>query len=222
MNNNPSIDPANNGSLAGSIKFAFNKLTQQKDGMLPAKVIEYDREENRVQVQLLITLITTDGSQVPRPQIASLPVILLGGGGYFLGFPLAPGDLGWVMANDRDISIFLQSYAQSPPNTERVKSFSDGIFIPDIMTGYTIDGVDDNNFIIQNKAGTEKITIGAAGIKVQSAVEVKVTAPLVTVDASTVSIASPAISINMTLPTNIIQLNGSILATGTIHAFNIP
>ena len=222
MNNNPSINPADNGSLAGSIKFAYSKMIQQTDGMLPAKVINYDRATNRVQVELLITLITTGGAQVPRPQIASLPVLILGGGGYMISFPLNSGDLGWVSANDRDISLFLQSYAQSPPNTERVKNFSDGLFIPDAMTGYTIDGADSDSLVIQNKSGTEKVTLGTAGIKVESAVEVEVTAPLVTVDASTVSISSPAISISMTSPTNIIQLNGSILATGTIHALNIP
>ena len=119
-NNNPSLNPVDNDTIVGSIQFAYNKLIQQTDGMLPAEVIAYDRETNRVQVQLLITLITTDGSQVPRAQIASLPVLLLGGGNYSISFPLNKGDLGWVMANDRDISLFLQSLAQSAPNSNRV------------------------------------------------------------------------------------------------------
>ena len=112
-NNNPSIDPADNDSLVGSITFAFKKLLQQVNGMLPAQVIAYDRTTNRVQVQILITILTTDGSQVPRPQVASLPVLIMGGGGFTISFPIKEGDFGWVLANDRDISLFLQNYSQT-------------------------------------------------------------------------------------------------------------
>lgn len=215
MNSNPSINPADNGSLAGSIKFAFEKMMQQKDGMLPAKVINYNRTTNRVQVELLITLITTDNTQVSRPQIASLPVLILGGGDYMISFPLSPGDLGWVSANDRDISLFLQSYAESPPNTGRVKSFSDGLFIPDVMTGYTIDVSDSSSLVIQNKTGAEKITMGSAGIKVQSATEVDVTAPIVTVDASTANVSATTLTITSASPTIV---TANLTVTGTVTA----
>lgn len=165
-NNNPSIDPADNGSLAGSIRFAFNKLLQQVNGMLPAKVIRYDRTANRVQIELLIAILTTDGSQIPRPQIASLPVLLLGGGGYMLNFPLNEGDLGWVLANDRDISLFLQTYTQSPPNTSRIKNFSDGLFIPDVMRGFTIDGEDEGNAVLQSIDGSIRIALWPDKVKI--------------------------------------------------------
>lgn len=200
-NNNPSINPANNGSLAGTLQFVFSKLAQQTDGMLPAKVIKYDRDTNRVQVQILITLITTDGSQIPRPQVASLPVLLIGGGGFFLSFPLKSGDLGWVMASDRDISLFLQSYSQSPPNTNRIKSFSDGVFIPDAMTGYTIDSDDDDKFVIQNLDGTVKISISDTDIDIVALTKVNIDCPLVTVNPS-----SPGL----------FAVNGNITASGTI------
>lgn len=160
MNNNPSLNPANNGTLAGSLQFAISKIMQGIDGMLPAKVIAYDREQNRVQAQILITLVTTDGSQVPRPQIASLPVLLIGGGNFSVSFPLKPGDLGWIMANDRDISAFLQSYSESPPNTLRIKNFSDGLFIPDVMKSYNINPLNEDYMIIQSNDGNIQITLG--------------------------------------------------------------
>lgn len=201
INNNPSINPADNGSLAGTLQFVYKKLAQGTDGMLPAKVINYDRDSNRVSVQLLINLITTDGSQVPRPQLASIPVLLLGGGDYFISFPIDTGNLGWVMANDRDISLFLQSYAQSPPNTNRIKSFSDAIFIPDIMTGYTINPSDANNMVIQNNAGTVKISLSSTQINISAPLKVNIDCPLVTV--------------NPTIP-GLFAVNGSITASGTI------
>lgn len=200
-NDNPSINPANNGSLAGTLQFVFDKILQKTDGMLPARVIKYNRTTNRVQVQLLINLITTSGTQVSRSQIASLPVLLLGGGGFFLSFPLQPGSLGWVMANDRDISLFLQSLTQSPPNTSRVKSFSDGVFIPDVMAGYTISSDEDDNFVIQNTDGSVKISFGNDNINIVSDTKVNINCPLVTV--------------NPTSP-GLFAVNGNITASGTI------
>lgn len=220
-NNNPSIDPADNESLAGSLRFAFNKLMQQTDGMLPAKIVAYDRATNRAQVQILITLITTDGSRVSRPQVASLPVLRLGGGGYFLSFPLNPGDLGWIMANDRDISLFLQEYVESPPNTSRIKNFSDALFIPDAMTGYTIDGADEDYPVLSNLDGTVKIVLKPTGVEI--------TSPLVTVNGDLfvtgtitggegISVSGGAgmsVTGDFNMTGNML-VNGNIGATGTI------
>ena len=200
--NNPSINPADNYSLVGTLQFAFNKMLQSVNGMLPAQIISYDRATNRAEVQILITILTTNGSQVPRPTVASVPVLLMGGGNYFLSFPLKVGDYGWIFASDRDISLFLQSYSQSPPNTVRVKNFSDGLFIPDVMTGYTINSEDDNNFVIQSLDGTTKIAVGDDAITIESG--------------TLININAPSISMDLGLATNILNVNGSIVATGTI------
>lgn len=206
--NNPSIDPANNETLAGSLRFAFSKLTQQIDGALPAKVILYDRVKNRVQVQLLIKMITTDGSLVSRAQIASIPVLVLGGGGYMLNFPLNPGDLGWVIANDRDISLFLQSYIESPPNTTRVKQFSDGVFIPDVMRGYTISDDDADSVVLSSTDGSIKISLGAASVTI--------TAPVVNVVGALN--AEGGLSGSGGSGPNPFTLTGNLLVTGNIGA----
>lgn len=188
MYNNPSLDPADNNSLPGAIRFAFSKLIQNVNGMLPAQVINYDRETNRVQVQLLISLLTTDGGSVSRAQIASLPVLLLGGGGIFLSFPITTGDLGWVIANDRDISNFLKTYAQAVPNTNRISKFSDGLFIPDIMRGYTLADTAEGAGVLQNLDGTVSIAL--------SNTTVTITAPNVTVNATTVAFNAETVTGN--------------------------
>ena len=165
---NPDIDPANNGTLAGTLQFAFYKLMQSVNGMLPAQVVSVNAERTRVQVQLLIAVVTTEGVQVSRPQIASLPVFTIGGGGLFLSFPLNPGDLGWVLANDRDISLFLQTYNETAPNTGRVKDFADGVFIPDVMRNYTINSEDNASAVLSSIDGTVRIAIHPTGIKITS------------------------------------------------------
>ena len=207
--NNPSIDPADNNSLAGSIRFAFSKLIQNVNGMLPAQVINYDRTTNRVQVQLLISKITTGGDLIPGPQIASLPVLLLGGGGLFLSFPIATGDLGWVIANDRDISNFLQTYAQSAPNTFRISSFSDGLFIPDIMRGYTLADDADGAVVLQNLDGTVSVSVSTTNVTINAAHNLNVT-----VGANSV--------FTMNSGAGTLGVVGNITATGTINPGTPP
>jgi phage baseplate assembly protein gpV len=175
--NQPDIDPANNDSLAGTIRFAFSKLLQGVNGVLPAQVIKYDRTTNRVQVQLLIAVVTTSGATVSRPQIASIPVLVSGGGGGFLSFNLVPGNLGWVVANDRDISLFLQSYAETPPNTGRIKNFADSVFIPDIMHDYVINSDDDNATVLSTIDGTVRISVSQTGIRITSPGGTTITSP---------------------------------------------
>ncbi len=196
-NNNPSLDPANNDTLAGAVTFAFSKMMQNVNGMLPAKVISYDRPNNRAQVQLLIDIVGTDGTQYNRPQLASIPVFVYGGGGFRLSFPLIPGNLGWVLANDRDISNFLSSYSQCAPNTARVKQFSDGVFFPDAMTGLnTISGGDANNVVLQNNTGTATISISPAGV---------------------VTITSNKLDINLGNLATVLAINGTVNVSGTVN-----
>jgi hypothetical protein len=218
--NNPSLDPADNGSLSGTISFVFSKLMQQTNGMLPAQVIAYDRTKNRVQVSILITMLTTDGTIVPRSQIASIPVLVLGGGGYFLSFPLNPGDLGWIAANDRDISLFLQSYSQSPPNTTRMFDFSDGLFIPDIMKGYTINTEDAANAVLSNLDGSVRIALWPTMVKITSPT-VEINGQLAVDGGITITgVGSTPINLtgNVAL-TGTLTVTGDITATGSITPF---
>jgi hypothetical protein len=163
--NPPSIDPADEDSLTGAFRFILNKMLQSVDGMLPARVIAYDRIANRARVQPLIALVTTGGDKISRAQIASVPVLQLGGGGSFLSFNLVEGDLGWILANDRDISIFLQSYEESTPNTNRKNQFSDSLFMPDIMKGYTINSEDDANAVLSSIDGKVRIALWPDRVK---------------------------------------------------------
>lgn len=160
-NNVPSNDPANDDSLTGLIRLAFGKLMQGTDGMLPARVVAFNNNRNRprVTVQPLVSIITTGGQRVRRAQIASLPVFQFGAGGYMLSFPITTGSLGWILASDRDISVFLQSYKESQPQTFRKKNFADAVFIPDMMNDYAIDAEDADNPVFQSADGSVRLAL---------------------------------------------------------------
>lgn len=175
----PSRNTAGDDTLKGVISLALTKFLQNTDDMLPARVVAYDRETNRASVQPLISMVNTANEIVPRAQIASIPVAQFGAGNFVLSFPVNPGDLGWIKASDRDISLFLQSLVESPPNTARKHNFSDAVLIPDTMfRGVTINAEDSANAVLQTLDGTVRIAIWAD--------KVKITAPEIVLDTPTV------------------------------------
>jgi len=102
----------------------------------------------------------------------------IGGGGFVISFPIQTGDLGWIKANDRDITFFLDNYSQAAPNTQRTHSFSDAVFIPDsFMKDVTINSEDAGNLIIPNLDGSVRVAIWTD--------KVKITAPSVILDTAT-------------------------------------
>ena len=165
-NANPSLDPSNNDTIIGAFRWILRKFLQGTDDLLPAKVIAFDRAANRVQVQPLIAIVSTANERISRAQIASLPVVQYGGGGMILSFNLVAGDLGWIKASDRDISLFKQSYEEAVPNTQRMHNFSDAVFIPDVMTGYTIKEEDAAHAVLQTKDGSVRIAIWPDKVKI--------------------------------------------------------
>lgn len=174
----PSADPANDGSLVGVFKTVLKKFLQTTDDMLPAQVIAFDRDTNFASVQPLIMMVSNAGDNVSRAQVASVPVFQIGAGNFVLNFPINPGDLGFIKANDRDTSIFMQSFRPSAPNTERLHSFEDAVFFPAILRDFVINGEDENNVVLQTTDGTQRIAIWPDRVKITSDNEITLDAPL--------------------------------------------
>lgn len=165
-NQTPSRNQANDDELAGLFVEVLDKFLSGIDDMLPAIVEQYDAAANRATVKILIQRLGTDGSLTSRASIASVPVFQMGAGGYVIVSKPKQGDLGWVKATDRDISLFLQSYEESKPNTLRKHDFADSVFFPDAMRGYTADSGD--GLSIQNLDGTSKIVLNQDEINIET------------------------------------------------------
>lgn len=167
-----SRNPANNDELSGMLQEVLGKYLQQTDNMLPAEVLSYDRETNRVAVRPLIKLLRTDGESIERAPIASLPVFQLGGGGCVITFNILPGDIGWIKANDRDVSGFLRTETDAPPGTLRKHSFSDAVFFPDQFRRWTLDIDDAEATVLQTLDATQRISISQDRIRLTSATDI--------------------------------------------------
>ena len=192
----PSRNPADDGPMAGVLKVVARKNAENTDGQLPAIVIDYDRTLNTATVLPLIDRVQTNGEVMPRAQLASVPVLALGGGGFCITFPLQPGDFGWIEASDRDISLFLQLMAEAAPNTFRIHSFDDARFIPDTFHQYTYSESDAFNMVIQSLDGLTKISLGPDGIGISSAASVSITAPAATITADETAVVGASFTWN--------------------------
>jgi hypothetical protein len=190
-NANLYLDPANQDTLTGAFREILNKLLQNTDGMLPAQVISVNPNNPAyVTVQPMVSLVTTTGAVLSRAQIGPIPILQLGGGGFVLKFPVVAGTLGYILANDRDISLFLQSLDESAPNTHRIKSFSDAVFVPANFTTITVGG-DVDNVTLQSIDGTVKISLSE----------------------DQVTLTAPNVVINGILSTGALSINGGITTT---------
>lgn len=201
----PSRDPANDATLTGMLNQVLKKNLQSIDDCMPAVVIAYDRASNRATVQPMIKILATNGETLSRAQIASVTVFQLAGGGMMLNFNLKAGDLGWIKATDRDLSLYLQAQNEQHPNTGRMHSFNDGFFMPQLMGSFTLDGEDAENAVLSTVDGTVRIAIWPD--------RVKITAPRTVVESPIVEVIAPT-SVDITTP--LLTLDGDMKITGKL------
>lgn len=195
QNQKPNSDSANEGSLSGGLNAMLRSFfLNEFEGMLPATVVSYDDATNRAVIKPVVMVGTTDGGKVSRAQVPNIPVFRFGGGGFFMRFPIKPGDLGWLKANDRDVSlIFQRGGGEDWPNTERMHKFSDAMFFPDTFKEWVISGENADKAVWQSLDGTVCIALGDDAIK-QSV--------------GGVSIEITAAGINMVSPPGTLRHNG--------------
>lgn len=161
----PSIRPADESSLTGVIKTAVNKAMQSFDVMLPVEVVSYDRATNRATVKHLVQMQGSDGEKVSRAPVASVRVQQFGNAAFNISLPIKPGDKGWLKAADRDISIFQQGLTEDAPNTARMHSFQDGLFMPDAMSNGDAPAGSGDDLVIGANDGSSYMSIGSGGFK---------------------------------------------------------
>src|ERR1700739_2071977 len=166
--------------LLGALLSAFREQELTSDQLLPAVVQSYDRVNNIAVIQPLIQWVDIKNEIHSRKALAGINVLSLGGGGFHINFPLNKGDLGWILASDRDISLFKQSLLTSAPNTGRLHKFEDGWFVPDVFRKYTVNSADSAAMVIQSTDGTTRIAISEGIVNITAPTSVTVTTPQAT------------------------------------------
>lgn len=197
-----------------ALQFVLNRFAVELEKMLPAKVIAFDRKIGRVTVQPMIHWVDVNNADVQRPQISNVPVFTFGAGNYHINFPINPGDLGWIYACDRDITLFKQSLKDGPPNSGRMHTFSDAVFFPDVMRQYVIAAEDANSMVIQTTDATTRIAIKPGQITITAPTKLLVTTPLAEFSAN--------VHIAGTLTVDTDTVNAGISVKGHGHISSAP
>lgn len=157
----------NDDSMNELVKAIIATIKRSVESSIPCIVTKVI-SRTKVNVRPLIKIVTQDNESKERAIIEGLPVFTAGAGDRFISFPVKKGDIGWIDASDRDISLFLQSYGNVEPPTSRMHSFSDARFVPDIMTNITIAEEDATAMVIQTRNGTVKIALDDGEIRIKN------------------------------------------------------
>jgi len=160
------VNPSDHESTPSALNKMLRDYFLNIDDCLPAVIMSYDRVSNTATVKPLVSRITVDNQVVPRNQVVGLQVFSFGGGGYHLNFPLVAGDLGWIKASDRDLDAFKISLSEGAPNTCRTHTFSDSLFLPDVMRRYVIRGEHADEMVLQSVDGNNRVAIGQGRVKI--------------------------------------------------------
>lgn len=210
LSNKPLVNqaPPERAHWPSALIAAFELQGLKLNKLIPATIVEYDRAQNMATVQPQIMLLDVSDNSRSRQPIANVPVLSLGGGGFHLNFPLKDGDLGWILAADRDLDQFVENLSEASPNTLRRHSFADSWFIPDVFRKYTINGSDSGAMVLQSTDGTTRISISEGVINIYAPTSMLITTPTATF--------SNNVQVNGTLTVSgLTTVNGGFNALGT-------
>lgn len=136
------------------------------------KVIQFYPQVMRVDVLPIVRYPDEDKFQM-RPPILSVPVAPIHGGGFFVRPWYVAGDIGVVLYLDRDSDAALSNGAESDPNTERLHSGDDAVFIGGIAAGSrTAPAYPANAFVIGTEDGGVYFAVTKDGIIINGDVKI--------------------------------------------------
>lgn len=130
------------------------------------KIEKYTKGEQSVEVQIQVKRRINETDIISYPLLVDCPLFVLQGGGAFLDFPIAVGDLCLIMFNDRDIDNWWTARNETEPNTLRKHSLSDGFALVGINprdSALSLDG--DKVRLDAGDHDVEIITTGTVNIK---------------------------------------------------------
>ena len=170
QNNQYSIPGYSPGDInpIGKEELLMEQMMLKLEKVAPAEIVNYDRNTNRASVQILNQAIYADGSKLSQKVLNDIPVYMMSGGGFIFSFPVKPKDKGWIIAADRDISVFKQLLSVFAPATYEKHRYKDGFFLPDKIKGFEITQEEEGAVILTSEDGQTKLVIKDGEIKIKA------------------------------------------------------
>lgn len=129
-----------NASDYNAIRFAIEQLLVQKHTMTIVKVLSCTGEDlpssiGTVDVMPMITQVNGSGQAVPHGELFQLPYVRIQGGTNGIVIDPKQGDIGLAIFAERDITKVVNTKQVSPPDSRRMMSMSDGVYLGGILNG---------------------------------------------------------------------------------------
>ena len=136
------------------------------------KVVAFDEGAMTVDVQPLTRYPDEDTFQT-KPQVLSVPVGMVYGGGWVFRPIYKAGDIGYVLYLDRDSDAVIAGGAEADPNTERLHSGDDAVFVGGVRTGSNqISGLPSGTLCMGTVDGSVSLSMTKTGIDIKGNVTI--------------------------------------------------
>jgi hypothetical protein len=153
--------------LPSAIEAAVGVLMAEMNTAMPGRIISYDAARNRAVVQPSIPKMLEDGTELPAPTIAEVPILWPTGGGGAFTFPLRSGDEVWLEFSQRSLDGWLGG-SDAMPDDPRQFDLTDCVARPG--GGRDISGVDTSATVLR---------MGGAAVRLEEGGTVRILGNLV-------------------------------------------
>lgn len=135
------------------------------------KVVAYDEDAMTVDVLPLARYPDEDAFET-KPQVLAVPVAMVYGGGFVFRPVYQAGDIGVVLYLDRDSDAVIAGGAEADPNTERLHSGDDAVFVGGVLTGSNkITGLPPKTLCMGTTDGSVYLSLSKTGIEIKGDVK---------------------------------------------------
>lgn len=212
-NNNNHVD------IVDFTKSITNTIGLSTNTAIPAEVTKVI-SRSRVEVKPLIKIEGNDGVFYSRAVITDVPLINSGNSKASITYPVTVGDLGWLIACDRDITNFKSTLTESSADTHRRHNFSDSFFMLDKLE--QTETLDNSSLYVLTDSDVTNIKVNKDELLLtndNSSVSIK--SDTVTVKNKLGSVELGQNNLSLKVGANTVEISGSGIAiTGSTVTIN--
>lgn len=156
-------------SLEEVLRMATHQALFEVHTALPGKVEKYDEKTQKADVKPLLkrTVINDDGTELSEslPVISDVPVLFPRAGGFFISFPVQPGDFVLLVFCERSIDKFTAGTGgEVDPVDLRMHDLSDAVALPAFYPfSRPIKDANPDDLVLGQDAGGAQLAIKDGG-----------------------------------------------------------
>lgn len=117
---------------------------------MPAEVVSYDRNTQKVKVQPSLKRLREEGQVIDWPVISDVPVLFERTNTFSMTYEIKPGDSGAIIVSERSLDKWKLSGGKVDPEDFRQHDISDAFFIPGLFDFSNNAPVEQNITLWQN------------------------------------------------------------------------